>query len=69
MNALRNLTGGRFDQVCSEDQYTAILPNEGSFIILSWYKNRGRTEGAWELSSEHSEALTLATAEQVLSRA
>lgn len=33
----------------NEDQHCAVLPipDTGSFIVLSYYKSRGRTEGAW----------------------
>ena len=46
------------------DQSAALLADDaGRYIVLSWYKNRGRTEGAWLMSETHIEPLTLKDAE------
>jgi hypothetical protein len=50
----------------SEDQYASLLPWEGRFILLSWYKHRGRTEGAWLVDGTRIEPLTLADTETYL---
>lgn len=36
-------------EVWNEDQHAVLLRygSEGDFIVLSYYKHRGRTEGAW----------------------
>ena len=47
MNELRKIAEER--EQWNEDQYIAAIPiiGEGTFVVLSWYKHRGRTEGAW----------------------
>ncbi len=55
--------------VWSEDQHAAILPWDGSFIVLSWYKRRGRTEGIWLLHGYAISPLTLEQAESYLGAA
>lgn len=50
----------------SEDQYGALVPWEGRFIVLSWYKHRGRTEGCWLMNSDRLEPLSLEDAEHFL---
>lgn len=52
--------------VDSEEQHLSTLPFGGRFIILSWYKNRGRTEGAWTIDGLTVRSLTLAIAEEFL---
>jgi hypothetical protein len=49
------------------DQSAAILSrSDGAYLVLSWYKNRGRTEGAWTVLSASVELLTLREAEGFL---
>lgn len=36
-----------FPRVWSEDQNVGVISFNGSFAILSWYKERGKTEGFW----------------------
>jgi hypothetical protein len=65
MEELRNLadTGA----VYSGDHYAAILPWDGCFIVLGWYKQRGRTDVARLLTmSSKARLLTLAAAERFL---
>ncbi len=52
----------------NEDQWAAILPIKGfaAFIVLGWYKRRGRTEVARLLVDEHMIPLPLAVAEAAL---
>jgi hypothetical protein len=63
LNALRDLSGA---PTWSEDQNAMLLPLDGSYVLLSWYKNRGRTEGAWLMSSSRIESLTLDDAERMI---
>jgi hypothetical protein len=68
MNALRGLAS-----VCSwsDDQNAALLPmrdESGRFLLLGWYKNRGRTELARIVGEYDVEPLTLTEAERFLSR-
>lgn len=53
----------------NEDQNACLVSTgEGTYILLSWYKNRGRTEGAWSFYGESApELLTLELAEALLS--
>jgi len=48
------------------DQHAATLPWDGEFLILGWYKNRGRTEYAGILSDSDVRPLTLASADEFL---
>lgn len=71
MNAIRDiaddsLASETLHAVWSEDQYAAVLPWEGRFVVLSWYKRRGRTEGAWLLEERSIALLTLGNAEDYL---
>jgi hypothetical protein len=65
MNALRDKAED--NRVYNNEQSGALLPDgEGSYIVLSWYKNRGRTEGAWVFDESDIEPLTLENAEALL---
>jgi hypothetical protein len=44
MGALRDVAAE--SAAYSDDQYAALLPWDGSFVLLGWYKSRGRTEVA-----------------------
>jgi len=67
MNALRSLEEiPQARRWCCDDQSLLVFPLEGEFIILSWYKNRGRTDGAWMLYSDLIEPLSLEAAERFL---
>lgn len=52
----------------SEDQRCHVLPirNTPTFLIVSVYKHRGRTEGAWVLDQTEMVPLTLEAAETIL---
>lgn len=68
-NALRVLV--RQDEedsrsVWSEDCVAALLPWDGAFVLLTWYKHRGRTDGAWLVAGASVEWLTLDMAEDFL---
>lgn len=47
-------------EVWNEDQYCAVLPipDTGTFIVLSYYKHRSRTEGAWVVDEDKIRPLT-----------
>lgn len=47
--------------VYNDDQKCCALPieDDGSFVVLSWYKNRGNTEGAWYVSEGNMIPLTI----------
>ncbi len=49
LNALRILARELGEPIYREDQASILLPasTPGCFIVLSWYKRRGKTEGAW----------------------
>jgi hypothetical protein len=76
MNELRELAEEH--AIYSNDQWAAIIPipepkndeERGSrvadFIILGWYKHRGRTEAAYMLNESTLTPLTLEVAEKVL---
>jgi hypothetical protein len=64
MNGLRDMV--EESRVWSEDQSAAIIPYDGDFIVLGWYKNRGRTEFAGKLEERVMRPLTLEFAELVL---
>jgi hypothetical protein len=38
------------------------LPEYGGFVVLSWYKNRGRTDGAFVICEDECRPMTLADA-------
>lgn len=49
------------------DQHAATLPlGDGLFVVLGWYKSRGRTEAAALLYEGHLQPLTLAAVEALL---
>lgn len=72
MNELRNKVedGDEYLTLGSlrvNDQSAALLADDsGQYIVMSWYKNRGRTEGAWLMSETTIEPLTLKDAERFL---
>ena len=68
MNALRE-RGEKTRSYC-EDQSAALVPifREGRYIILGWYKNRGKTEYAGVLDEEEIKPLSLEDAELALSK-
>lgn len=49
-----------------DDQYLGVIPTFLGFIVLSWYKHRGRTEGAWIMDQTKMLPLNLAAARAVL---
>ena len=59
MHELRTICEDR--AVYNEDQYSAVVPvfDCGEFLVLSWYKRRGRTEGAWIIDSGNVLPLTI----------
>jgi len=69
MNALRDIAGSY--RHGNEDQYAEVIPatddDECTHIVLTWYKSRGRTEGAWMLFDDRPpEPLTLEVAENII---
>ena len=44
---LRCLITDHDEEVYADDQYSGLIPLGASFVLLSWYKRRGGTEGAW----------------------
>lgn len=67
MNKLREISHP--SAVYSNDQWCKVIPTlGGEFVILGWYKERGRTEYATLLDSDTTHALLLTTAELVISR-
>jgi hypothetical protein len=66
MNKLRALAEDR--SVWNEDQYCSIIPfkDEGTYIVLSWYKHRGRTQGAWFVDEDTIAPLVLEKAEELI---
>ena len=74
MNALRDLCAGK--EVYSEDHYVAALglrdyddthEHPTTHVVLNWYKNRGATPFAIEMTSDHAAIpLRLSTAEAVI---
>jgi len=76
MNALRVLAEPR--TVWNDDQNAALLPvpeerynhPSGYFLVLGWYKNRGRTEDAFLMGDAMEPTpLTLEVAEAILTHA
>lgn len=68
MNVLRALidTGS---EVWSDDQWLGTLAVGGKFLVLSWYKRRGRTEGAWLVDAGEIRPISLADAECAIAEA
>jgi hypothetical protein len=66
LNALRD--HAERSQVYNDDQYAAILPipDSGEFIVLCWYKHRGRTESACVISGSTVRPLTIRDAYRFL---
>lgn len=53
-------------EVWSEDEHCAVLPFDGRFIVVSYYKHRGRTDGAWIVESAETRLLTAGDVEDYL---
>jgi len=68
MGALRNLAEG--PSVYNNDQHCATLPvfDCGEFLIISWYKSRGQTEGAWIVDSCSILPLSIGEAEAIIDK-
>lgn len=66
MNELRDKFND--NQIWHEDQMGLMAKafNSGEFLVLSWYKRRGRVEGAWIMDEDKMTSLTLAEAEKIL---
>jgi hypothetical protein len=66
MNQLRDLADA--SKVYNDDQYCTIIPIPEScdFIVLYWYKSRGRTENAIVITDCGTEPLTINIVEDVL---
>ena len=67
MNELRGLCE---ESYCyNNDQYAALLEGAGcDFVLLTWYKHRGRTNGAYQLTDNACTPLTIKEAEEVIYR-
>jgi hypothetical protein len=66
-NALRDLCGEWANT--NDDQNAQILKGveECLHVCLTWYKRRGRTEGAWMMHDDRApEPLTLTEAERII---
>ncbi len=68
MNVLRDVAAELDRVIYSEDNWAALLNYDGGFIVLGWYKNRGRTEFAQVLFGEGMNPLTLMLAEEFLGK-
>lgn len=67
MNKLRDLCGDEIT-VWNEDCNACILKtDECGYVLLSWYKQRGRTEGAWVFCGDSMGLLTMECAEMAIS--
>ncbi len=56
-------------RVYGEDCSVGVLAFDRGFVVMSWYKDRGRTDQAVVMADDHEqvpEPLTLAVAESVL---
>lgn len=66
MNALRKIA----EEGCywNEDQHLGVVPlkGEGGFLVLSWYKDKGRTSGAWIIEESRIKRLTLKKADRII---
>lgn len=66
MNALRDL---ECPKAWSEDQSSMLIPYSGCFIVIGWYKSRGRTEFAGIIADNEFQKLRLEDAEIALTHA
>ncbi len=67
MNKLRKIAED--NAIWNEDQYCALIPIRdacGAFLVLSWYKRRGETEGAWVVDENKVYALTIDIANSII---
>jgi hypothetical protein len=64
LDSLRDLEVA--EECYDSDQRLRVVPLNGKFIILGWYKARGRVEVARMVDSEKVEPLTLQAAEEWL---
>lgn len=68
MSVLRAIILDNNSAVYSDEQNAAIIPYEGEFIVLEWYKNRGATEQAFILNSKGMGPLTQDFVEEFLDK-
>lgn len=72
MNALRDLAENTETSMRHEDSSMGFLPIPGEgqfpFLVMSWYKGRGRTSDAFCLCEGSQGSLTLEVAMRALSR-
>lgn len=65
LNVLRRLAEP--GAVYSEDQYASVISDgDGGHVLITWYKSRGRTEGAYLVTDQGVYPLTLGSAETVI---
>ena len=63
-NALREIVEGNVNW--SEDQSLGVKCLDGTFMVVSWYKSRGRVEGIWIVDGQEKREITLCEAENIL---
>lgn len=79
MNALRHMIPEGFAKeqrvaggsVWNDDEWCGVIPcaeDGGDFLVLGWYKDRGRTQLAAIVSEHKMSPLTVAEAEAILAR-
>lgn len=72
MNELRDVAEGEGTEEYYNDQHAIVLPGfpgpsgPANFIVLGWYKSRGRTEFGGVLAEYAMQPLTLDVAERYL---
>lgn len=54
----------------NEDEHACLLPNDahsGSFVLVTWYKSRGHTQGLWLVDQNTISPMTYQQADDFLS--
>jgi hypothetical protein len=74
MNTLRDICEKEMESAnhypYNNDQRAWLFPvfGMGEFLVLTWYKSRGKTDGAFVIDEERHTVLTLAEAEVIINQ-
>jgi hypothetical protein len=69
LNKLRNIAENTSSCFCTrdDDESIGVIPFDGEFLVMTWYKNRGRVDNAVIMNSGTIYPLDIQIAEKILS--
>lgn len=67
MSALRELCRDEKTSFNDDQKACVLIGEDCKFVVLTWYKRRGKTEGAWMIHFDHPpQPVTLSEAEEAI---